>query len=312
MLCNIWKKYEQSPQKVQEEMTLEDVELIFNDFDLSWLSLTGGEPFLRHDLVDIITIAENHNPHLNLLTIPTNGSMPRKTVHTIEHILEETTIPNVFCTVSLDGTQKLHDQLRGVKGIWNQARECYHHLKGLEDERFRVFIEFTLSQHNAGHLLDTLHSFGVTDLSHVVLTAAHASYFYGTHGEHLHTETSLAQIDQFISLYGRGNLETIIPFLYIRLLKKYLTKDLPAIPCVSGRSSFFLDPYGVLYPCITMEEPFGNLRECPLNQILHTPTSKSIRKKIREGNCPGCWTPCEAYQTILEGFPMACKAALGT
>jgi MoaA/NifB/PqqE/SkfB family radical SAM enzyme len=309
-ICNIWKKYQLSPQTLKEEMTLEDIDLIFRDFDLSWLSLTGGEPFLRDDLADITGLAEKHNKHLTLLTLPTNGLLPSKVAQTIDKILEETTIPNVFCSISLDGDEPLHDQLRGVRGIWDKARTCYELLNTIEDDRFCVFIEFTLSQFNAGRLLDALDSFGVTDFSRVIVTAAHSSHFYGTSSEHLHTATSFDQIDAFLSGYGYGGIENIIPHIYTRLLKKYLNRDLSSLRCVSGRSSFFLDPYGVLYPCITMNTPFGNLKESPLPHVLQTQNSKSIIQTIRRGKCPGCWTPCEAYQTILEGFPRALKTAM--
>jgi len=309
-LCNIWKKYVHSPQKIEEEMTLEDIEHIFSQFDLSWLSLTGGEPFLRPDLHEIAVIAESHNPHLNLLTLPTNGSSPHTIVNKIDRILEETTISNIFCTVSLDGPEELHDQLRGVKGMWKQAKKSYELLKELENERFSVFIEFTLSRYNAGQLLDALRSFHIKEFSRVVVTAAHASHFYGTHPRPLHTETSLDQIDEFMSLFRRGKIESIITRVYVRLLKKYLTNTLHGLPCVSGRSSFFLDPYGILYPCITMNTPFGNITESSFNQVLQSERSISIIHKIKEGTCPGCWTPCEAYQTILERLPAALKASM--
>ncbi|MBU7032479.1 MAG: radical SAM protein [Theionarchaea archaeon] len=313
-ICSIWKKYQLSPQTQGEEMTLEDIDLIFRDFDLSWLSLTGGEPFLRDDLVAITTSAERHNNHLALLTLPTNGLLPLRVAQTIEQILEETTIPNIFCSVSLDGDQSLHDKLRGVEGTFEKAKTCYELLKNIEEEndRFCVFIEFTLSQFNAGVLLDALKSFGVTDFSRVIVTAAHSSHFYGTSFRCLHTTTSPDQIDVFLSCCRHAGIENLIPHIYTRLLKKYLTGNLSSLRCVSGRSSFFLDPYGILYPCITMDTPFGNLKESPLSTLLQTQRSKSIVKKIREGKCPGCWTPCEAYQAILEGFPRALKLSMST
>lgn len=303
-VCSIWKKYLLSPEKAKEELNLAEIDSIFRNFDLSWLSLTGGEPFLRKDLSKIVELAEAHNPHLNLLTIPTNGSLPDRVVKTVESILEETKISNIVATVSLDGDEPLHDYLRGVKGLWKKALETYSSLHSLENDRFTVLVEFAVSQHNAGYLKNALDSFNVKDYTRVVLTAAHPSYFYGTENSKLHTESSAAQVDEFLSSNSM-KMDNFLSYIYTRLLKKYLLRGPIPLSCVSGRSSFFLDPYGFLYPCISMDRPLGNLRKFSLSQLLQSKEAASIVEQIRRRECPRCWTPCEAYQTILENFPTA-------
>lgn len=302
-ICNIWKKYVEAPQKIREELTLFEIDAIFNHFDLSWISLTGGEPFLRDDLADIVFTVEKNNPHLRLLTIPTNGSLPAGILKTVESILEETEIPNIYVSISVDGDENLHDRLRGVKGLWKKARKTYELLKAIENDGFKVLLEFTISKYNAGHLQDVLDSFEVTD-SNVVLTAAHSSYFYCTEHDDLHNASSVTEVNQFNALHKHSTVESILPLLYTKLLEKYLQGS-PTIQCVSGQSSFFLDPYGFLYPCISMDAPFGNVKESSLPQILKTDTAVDVVKQIKDGKCPGCWTPCEAYQSILENLPRA-------
>ena len=308
-ICNIWRTYTESPEKQKEELKLPEIEAIFKDFDLSWVSLTGGEPFLREDLADIASVIKDSNPHLELLSIPTNGSLPHTIFRTVERILEETEISNIYVSVSLDGDEPLHDRLRGVEGLWKKARTTYELLNSIEDDRFNLVVEFTVSKYNAGHLQRALDSFGVTDYSGVVLTAAHSSYFYCTEKQKLHEASSVAQVNQFRSLNRGSSLESILPSVYTCLLEKYIQGDLIPLQCVSGRSSLFLDPYGFLYPCITMEKAFGNLKDSSLPQLLHTENARTIFRTIREGKCPGCWTPCEAYQTILENFPKALVSA---
>jgi len=48
----------------------------------------------------------------------------------------------------------------------------------------------------------------------------------------------------------------------------------------------------------------GNLREYnyDLLKILKSENSVLLNKKIRNGKCPHCWTPCEAYQNILSNL----------
>jgi MoaA/NifB/PqqE/SkfB family radical SAM enzyme len=307
-ICSIWKKYLTLPEKQEEELTLAEISSIFEDFDLSWISLTGGEPFLREDLLEIVRIAEKRNPHLALLSIPTNGSLPDIALKTVVRILEETEIPNIYVTVSLDGDEQLHDQLRGVKGSWKKARKTYGLLNSLEDDRFKVLIEFTVSKYNAGQLKNAVDSFD-TDYSQVVLTAAHSSHFYCTHHQHLHEPSSVSQVNEFIELNNHLTPEGIISSVYTRLLGKYLRNVPISLQCVSGRSSFFLDPYGVLYPCISFHKSFGNLKESSLHHLLQGERAAAIVRQIKRGECSGCWTPCEAYQTILETFPKALACA---
>lgn len=71
--------------------------------------------------------------------------------------------------------------------------------------------------------------------------------------------------------------------------------------CQAAAVSCFIDPCGTVYPCSTFAAPIGSLRDhdYDLGVIWRSVNKSLIRKLIREGSCPGCWTPCEAYQTIL-------------
>ncbi|MGD2248865.1 MAG: radical SAM protein [Candidatus Methanofastidiosia archaeon] len=304
-ICNIWKKYKENPEKQKEELTLEEIESIFTHFDLSWISLTGGEPFLRKDLADIIITVKEHNPHLHVLSIPTNGSLPGIIYKVITKILDETDIANVIISVSVDGDQKLHNTLRGVPGLWEKAQKTYELLTTIDNNRFNAFVEFTLSKYNAGALKKVLTSFGV-DNSRIVLTAAHSSFFYRTGLSDLHEKSSIKEVQNFHNLLDGNTPINVITLLYTKLLEKYLKGA--SFPCVSGHSSFFLDPYGVLYPCIFVNEPVGNLKKSSLNQVLASEQKQLVISRLPQ-KCPGCWTPCEAYQTILEHAPHAVFAA---
>ena len=66
--CNIWNKPE------RQELSIEDFDRFFRNSDeLSWIHLTGGEIFLRDDLLDIIRIIFKQSKHLYLVQFPTNG-----------------------------------------------------------------------------------------------------------------------------------------------------------------------------------------------------------------------------------------------
>jgi MoaA/NifB/PqqE/SkfB family radical SAM enzyme len=71
-----------------------------------------------------------------------------------------------------------------------------------------------------------------------------------------------------------------------------------SLPCAAGEDSFFLDPHGNIYPCIFVNEKMGNVREEQLRDLWYKDVNLNIRKRISEGDCPGCWVECEVYRDI--------------
>jgi MoaA/NifB/PqqE/SkfB family radical SAM enzyme len=87
------------------ELTLEEIKKIdFNIFDS--VSITGGEPTLRADLADICSHIVKNKIYLN-----TNGLNPER----IQEVIERVAAGMVNVTVSIDGTQDVHDGIRGAK-----------------------------------------------------------------------------------------------------------------------------------------------------------------------------------------------------
>jgi MoaA/NifB/PqqE/SkfB family radical SAM enzyme len=82
------------------------------------------------------------------------------------------------------------------------------------------------------------------------------------------------------------------------------------LPCSAGSDSLFLDPYGNVYPCIFMDEKMGNAREAPLEAIWRSPETSEARRKVKRGECPGCWVECEAFRDIHKDIKGLASAAL--
>jgi radical SAM protein with 4Fe4S-binding SPASM domain len=62
-----------------------------------------------------------------------------------------------------------------------------------------------------------------------------------------------------------------------------------------------VDPQGNIYPCGMWNKRIANLEEIDykLKNIWNKPETEIVRNQILKKNCPNCWTPCEAYQSIL-------------
>jgi MoaA/NifB/PqqE/SkfB family radical SAM enzyme len=95
---------------------------------------------------------------------------------------------------------------------------------------------------------------------------------------------------------------------YLSLVPRHVATGRSPLPCRSLFASVFVAPDGTVHPCTVYARPLGNAWDTPLPAILATPEAESARRAVAEDRCPGCWSPCEAYQTILSNIPRALMA----
>src|SRR5436190_17982316 len=76
-----------------------------------WLS--GGEPFMRDELAEIVALFVERNGVHNV-NLPTNGLLPDKIFPTMDRMLEQCPRTSIDLNFSLDGLEDTHDSIRGV------------------------------------------------------------------------------------------------------------------------------------------------------------------------------------------------------
>ena len=91
---------------------------------------------------------------------------------------------------------------------------------------------------------------------------------------------------------------------YLKLALDYLGSGRSPIPCRALSSSCFVNSDGTVYPCIMWNRMFGSLGETngDLQATLAGQAANEARTAIAKGDCPGCWTPCEAIPAILADY----------
>jgi Fe-coproporphyrin III synthase len=80
-------------------------------FHKLWIS--GGEPFLREELADILILFVRRNGVRNI-NLPTNGLLPEKILAVIDRVLAACPEVAIDLNFSLDGLANTHDVIRGV------------------------------------------------------------------------------------------------------------------------------------------------------------------------------------------------------
>ena len=93
----------------------------------------------------------------------------------------------------------------------------------------------------------------------------------------------------------------LIERVFMNRMGAFLETGVTPVPCHALRSSCFIDPHGIVFPCISYSRPIGSLRDTGMDlaPIWRRAETRSVQAEIWRGDCPQCWTACEAYQSIL-------------
>ncbi len=292
-ICNIWKT------KPKDELTAEEIKKFFSKNSFPWVNLTGGEVFLMDNLVEIVK-----SMNVYLLNITTNGTVAEKIIKDSEKIKK--IVPKFILAVSIDGPRKLHDELRGIK-CWDKAVSTY---KKLKERGIESYVGYTLSPYNIGKIEETYREIRKVipdfEMKDFHLNFYHESDIYfnnkGKAKRDYDYENYLKKKTREFAKIKKGlGPVSILERRYMKLIEKYLESGISPLPCRALSSSCYIDPQGNVYPCTFFNKKLGNIRETnyELKKIWDSEKAKETRKLIKENKCPGCWTPCEAYQTIL-------------
>jgi len=144
--CNVWKKR-------VDDLTLPEYVRLFDALghSLYWATFSGGEPFLRPDLIDIvIECYDRCRPAI--ITIPTNGLLRDRIVNGVARLSRHARHSKIIINFSLDGIGARHDELRGVPGNYARVRQVYRDLKRAAHSNVTIGIHCVVSQFNVGEV----------------------------------------------------------------------------------------------------------------------------------------------------------------
>jgi radical SAM protein with 4Fe4S-binding SPASM domain len=307
--CNIWK------MKPRDELTLDEIHRFFQRSGrFLWVDLTGGEVTLRKDFIDICHAVIDGCPELLLLHFPTNGYLTDKVVAAARAI---TTRPGrrpekVIITVSTDGDEQTNDEIRGIEGGWRHQLETFKQLRAMPG--VDAVLGMTLSAANVDHypVAFAAAQREVPDLRHdeFHVNIVHESpHYLGNTDLGLRANASreklAAAIEQYAHLRGipRGPVG-YLERTYLAHVRQYLETGKTPMRCHALSASCFIDSWGNVFPCTIYDRKVGSLRDVDydLARIWNTPEADALEQEIFDYQCPQCWTPCEAYQSIMGNF----------
>ena len=269
-ICHIWKY----PTKKEEEVTVADLEKLPR---MRFANITGGEPFLREDIEDIVGVVKSK---ARRVVISTNGLATEKIIK-----LAQST--GVGIRISIEGLSEANDRLRGVKGGFDRSLRTVIALKdmGLKDIGFGI----TVSDENVGDLLELYKLARVMNVEFATAAIHNSYYFHKTDNEIVDKERVAGEFAKLIREFFKSRKIKDWYRAYLNYgIMNYVRGGKRLLPCEAGTELFFLDPLGEIRPCNVMEETMGNIKEKSFKEIWNSPEARELREKV--ANCErDCW-----------------------
>ncbi|MGQ9846692.1 MAG: radical SAM/SPASM domain-containing protein [Bacteroidales bacterium] len=279
-MCNSWA----NPTRQEEEFDPTILKKIPEK--MKRLNVTGGEPTLRKDIMEILEILY---PKAQKLELSTNGYFTKRLVEIGKRF------PNIRIRISVEGLPELNDQLRGIKNGFDHALHSILELKalGLKDIGFAIVIS-DKNIFDLIHLYELCSSLG---LEFSQSTMHNSFYFFKKDNKIENIEIVEEKMKQFVKILlssKRKDLRLRIKDwfrAYINAgLLRYMKGKERAIPCYAGTESFFVDPWGRILACNGSEEPWfmGDLRAQEFEEIWFSEQANRVRNLVQ--NCQrNCW-----------------------
>jgi len=285
IMCNIWKERPQNELKPEEFAKL--------PASLKDINITGGEPFLRTDLPDIVQNITDKNPKVRLV-ISSNGFLTDRIVNFMNEIRK---INRFSCiALSLDGIGEMHDEIRGINNAYDKVIRT---ITGLKKSGFNdIRIGYTASKHNVSHL-EKVYNLSQDLGIEFTMSIVHNSdnYFSIDTNQSPDSDELEDQLKNVIyKEYRSINPRRLLRTYYLKGLIDYSRTKKRALTCQALDDFFFLDSFGNVFPCNMLEKSIGNIRESSFEEIWNSDKKQKLRNYCK--NCNDCWMVCTAKSSI--------------
>ena len=301
--CEFCFNYQRSLEN-HKILSPNEIEKIAQNFkSLKIISFTGGEPFLRPDLEDIIQIffksgyAEYFNLH-------TNGYNPEKLKKIIETIIKNKNFKYFYFCLSFDGLFEEHDRIRGFPGLFEKNVEClsiisYYKKK---DSRLEIMSGTVITPDNINKCRDVDSYISKKyDCDNSVniqrnIDEKFKNVLLKEFIDYSKEKTNLRNFPFFSVKRSKNAIDRVLP----ELIEKHITTGNRSVRCVGGSNLLVMFENGEIRPCEFLQETFGNIREFDydVNKVIQTPAALKIKRYIKEKKCCCPWENALPFNII--------------
>lgn len=274
--CNMCSRFK-APSRPEEELTLETIKKLP---PMYFTNITGGEPFIRTDLKDIVRELYKKSDRI---VISTNGYFTDRILDLCEEF------PKVGIRISIEGLQETNDAIRGLDNGFNRGYETLKKLVELNHPD--VGFGMTIQDCNAK---DIVPLYRISDELNMEFATAslHNSFYFVENKNIIHDRQMVAQnIENLCNMF----LESKSPKKWMRAyfnhgLINYIYGEPRLLPCDMAFDTFFIDPYGDVMPCngTKDKEVMGNLNTQNWDELWNSKEADMVRCRVKKCD-RNCW-----------------------
>lgn len=272
-MCNRYK----APSRPEEELSIETIRKLPQMY---FTNITGGEPFIRKDLREIVRELYKKSDRI---VISTNGFFTDRIVELCKEF------PQIGIRISIEGLEQTNNEIRGLEDGYNRGYSTLKKLRqmGMKDVGFGM----TVQDRNAEDLLPLYRIAEEMDMEFAT-ASLHNSFYFVESKNRIHDRPMVARnFEDLINALLKSNSPKKWMRAYFNHgLIQYIYGQKRLLPCDMSFDTFFIDPYGDVMPCngTKDKEVMGNLNEQTWDELWNSPQAERVRQNVR--SCQrNCW-----------------------
>ncbi|RJO61341.1 radical SAM protein [candidate division WS5 bacterium] len=282
-MCNVWLH----PTKVEDEISINEINKLPSG--LRFINITGGEPFIRRDIEEIIDVIR---PKTNRIVISTNGFFTERIVRLCEKY------PDLGIRISTEGLQKSNDTIRKIPGGFDRTLRTLLTLRrmGVKDIGFGM----TVQDMNCNDLMPLYEMSDALGYEFATATLHNSHYFHKLDN----TIENKEKVSMEFKILIRELLKSKSVKKWFRAyfnygLINYIQGRKRLLPCEMGVESCFVDPSGDIIACNGMgaKVPMGNIKNKSFDEIWRSQEAERVRSIVKTCDRQ-CWMVGNAVPVI--------------
>ena len=297
--CFYLENIEQANENLQKELKINEIQKIFKSSGyIPYVSLSGGEPFLRHDLDKIIKIIIQYSKPL-MISIPTNGSYPEKIEQQLESLLNEYSETEINIQLSVDAPEKKHDEIRQIPGLFKKMLQTNKIVQKLSTKyknlSTKLVITFsTFNQNEVEELIDFSKNNFFFD--RMILSKVHGNAQGKTGLDFLLFNKLLTKVDKINKDKNTNKSLTTKLSILVKKTKEKIRSNFEENKnlgkyCNASKKIVVLSEYGDIYPCEVLSKTLGNVKNynLDLKLLLSSNSNEFIKNNNIKESCHCDW-----------------------
>jgi MoaA/NifB/PqqE/SkfB family radical SAM enzyme len=299
------------------ELSLAEIEQLTKNLGSSLcnVNLTGGEPFLRSDIFEIVSLY-CRNTSVEIINIATNGMYTDAVGTLLDKFRKSKFKKKLMFSISIDNFESLHDNNRNVKGLFENAIKTYKLIESYKDKQIVATIAITITPYNYENVMplyNHLKNIGIKSFFAILMRKEGVIRNVDEKKEILDAYGKLTNLITTDQRKGRtvgmgddlkGSYLKARTNLINRILcRTYLTKKFICY-CSAGALFGVLYANGDVFPCEVLNDyNLGNIRDYHMDfmKLWNSNKVRECREYIKRSRC-SCTFECACSVNIISNI----------